>query len=804
MLGGWAWLLADLPDIDHLEEGLQTPSMRITDRHGRLLYEVLSEGGGRHDPVPLDTIPLHLRQATIAVEDANFYTNPGVDFQGLLRAAWINIQGGEVISGGSTITQQVVRNLLFEPDVRTEITLRRKLREIILAYQLTQRYTKDDILALYLNQVYYGNLAYGVEAAAQTYFGRPVSDLDLAECALLAGLPQAPALYDPLANPEAAHERQSVVLDLMAARGYITAEDAEAARREPLHFAAAPFPIEAPHFVMAVYAQLPGVVPPEVLYAGGLEVRTTLDLDWQHSAEAIAARHLDYLNTARPGEPPHNAHDAALVALDPHTGEVLAMLGSPDYFDPEISGAINMALAPRQPGSSIKPITYAAAFDPTRPAPWTAATMILDVHTGFITAEGYSYAPVNYDRREHGPVLVREALASSYNIPAVAALNEVGVDTMIHLALRMGVSTLNDDEDVDLSITLGGGEVRLLELTAAYGAFANGGRVVHPTLILDVRDADGALIYRAPPGLGEQVLDERVAWLITDILSDNLARAPTFTQHSALQIGRPAAAKTGTTTDYRDNWTIGYTPDLVVGVWVGNADQSSMAASTGAIGASPIWHRFMRSVLQGQPEHDFERPPDMVQVEVCALSGLLPTPDCPYTRTEWFIPGTEPTEYDTIYRRVVVDGLTGLPADSTTPPGRQESRLYLDLPPQAHEWAREQGLPLLADLEGALSETPSPETALHIVSPDPNTVYRITPEIPLDSQRLRFVAVGPTGAHDVTILLDGEPLATCAGPPFETWWVLAVGEHRLWAEGFGANGEPLTSAQVTFWVNPPQ
>jgi 1A family penicillin-binding protein len=804
VLGGYLWLVADLPDIDRLDEGLQIPSVRITDRNGRLLYEVLSEGGGRHDPVALEDIPLHLQQATIAVEDANFYTNPGVDLRGVLRAMWINIRGGEVLSGGSTITQQVVRTLLFDPDVRTEISLRRKLREIILAYQLTQQLTKDEILALYLNQTYYGNLAYGAEAAAQTYFGRPVSDLDLAECALLAGLPQAPAVYDPLTNPEAAQERQSVVLDLMVAHGYITAEEADAARREPLSFAAAPFPIEAPHFVMAVYAQLPELIPQEALYAGGLEARTTLDLDWQHAAENIAARHLDYLNTARPGQAPQNVHDVALVALDPHTGQVLAMLGSPDYFDPQISGAINMALAPRQPGSTLKPITYAAAFDPTRPAPWTAATMILDVHTGFITHQGFSYAPVNYDRREHGPVLAREALASSYNIPAVIALQDVGVDTMVNLAQRLGVDTLDDDPDVDLSVTLGGGEVRLLDLTAAYGAFANGGRVVHPTLVLDVRDADGDVIYQSPSGLGEQVIDECVAWLITDILSDNLARAPTFTQHSALQIGRPAAAKTGTTTDFRDNWTVGYTPNLVVGVWVGNANRSPMTASTGAIGAAPIWHQFMRQVLQGQPELTFERPADMVQVEVCALSGLLPTPDCPYTRTEWFIPGTEPTEYDTLYRRVVIDRLTGLPADSSTPPERQEARVVLDLPPQAQEWARTQGLPLLADLQGASPGGTQQESGLRMISPDPNTVYRITAEIPLESQRLRFVAVGPAGARDVTLLLDGEPLATCAAPPFEAWWTLAVGEHQVWAEGSGADGEPLSSPPVTFWVNPPE
>jgi membrane peptidoglycan carboxypeptidase len=404
---GWLWLFGDLPALDSLPARLHTPSVRIVDRNGRLLYEALDEQGGRHAVVPLEAIPLACRQAAIATEDRRFYSHPGVDLQGILRAAWINLRGGEALAGGSTITQQVARNLLLDQAERGERSLRRKLREALLAWRLTRHFTKDEILALYLNQTYYGGMAYGLEAAAQTFFGRPAAQLDLAECALLAGLPQAPALYNPYTNLEAARARQSIVLRLMEQDGYITAEQRRLAEREPLALAEKPYPIEAPHFVMMVRAELDRQFSPEQIYQrGGLVVRTTLDLDWQKLAEAAVARHLEQLQRSEDGLG-HNVHNAALVALHPRSGEVLALVGSPDYFDGAHGGAINMALAPRQPGSAIKPLVYAAALDPTAPGGgWTAATMLLDVSTSFTTSEGKAYIPANYDLREHGPVLL--------------------------------------------------------------------------------------------------------------------------------------------------------------------------------------------------------------------------------------------------------------------------------------------------------------------------------------------------------------------------------------------------------------
>ncbi|MEP7359467.1 MAG: transglycosylase domain-containing protein, partial [Anaerolineales bacterium] len=564
----------------------------------------------------------------------------------------------------STITQQVARNMLLDPQERATRTLTRKLRESILAWRLGRAYSKDDLLALYLNQTYYGHLAYGVEAAARTYFGKSVRDLDLAESALLAGLPQAPSVYDPLLFPEAAGARQAVVLDLMAKQGAITAEAARQAKAETLQWTSAAFPIEAPHFVFYVWNLLEQKYGPDVLYSG-LTVVTTLDLDLNRAAQDIARRRLADL--ANPLKAPANATDAALVALDPHTGQVLAMLGSPDYFNAPIAGAINLAVSPRQPGSAIKPITYAAAFSPefcaaASPAagcPWTPATMILDVRTAFTTKEGFSYVPQNYDRNYHGPVSARAALAGSLNLPAVLTLDHIGIPTLLSLAGRMGLTTLSDADRIGLALTLGGGEVRLLDLTAAYAILANGGRRVEPVAVLKITRANGQVVeqWRAPTA--ERVLDERVAFLITDILADNTARAATFGFNSVLQIGVPAAAKTGTTTDYRDNWALGYTPDLVAGVWVGNTNNTPMINLSGVSGAGPIWHDFMRTALAGKPQSDFSAPPGLVRAEVCVPSGLLPTPLCPRTRAEWFLDGTVPTLPDNLYQSFRLDTRTG-------------------------------------------------------------------------------------------------------------------------------------------------
>lgn len=800
VLGGgtYFWLLRDIPNPNDIPEYLNTPSIRIIDRNGILLYESLVGGGGRHSVLPITAIPLALRQATIATEDSNFYQHPGVDITGIMRAFWINLRGGETLAGGSTITQQVARNLFLEPEERYQRSLRRKLRESLLAWQLARRYTKDEILAFYLNQTYYGGLAYGVEAAAQTFFGKAASELDLAESALIAGLPQAPSFYDPLIDPATAKERQQVVLSLMEKDGYISSEERQLAEREILIFETAPYPMEAPHFVLWVRAMLDDLLAPEQLEQS-ITARTTLDLDWQHHAEEIMRRQIENLQYEQSG-PGYNVNNAALIALHPATGEILAMVGSPDYFDAEHSGAVNMAITPRQPGSALKPLVYAAAFDPTLPNSYTPATMILDVSTTFTTHEEAAYTPHNYDGLEHGPVSAREALASSLNIPAVIALDFVGLETFSGVTADFGITTLGNPEAYDLSIALGGGEVSLLELSAAYAVFANGGSRVDSISILDIQDNEGNILYQAESPSSIQVLDERVAWLISDILSDNDARVLGFSRNSTLKIDRPAAVKTGTTSNFHDNWTVGYNPSLVVGVWVGNTNHEPMRDITGLTGAAPIWHKFTRTVLSGQSEESFVQPEGLVQTEVCALSGLLPSEACPYRRLEWFIEGTQPEERDTFYRMVEINAATGFLATENTLPEDRITQTVLDLPPEAQPWARSQGLILLSDVINSQTEMGT-EAALRIVHPGDHAVYVISPNIPADVQQLHIQAVSQGEFDHVSVWLDGEVIAELSQAPYEVWWTLSEGKHQVWATAITLEGVKTNSQIVEFDVN---
>lgn len=839
--GLWRWLAVDLPSPDRLYERASAPSTRIFDREGRLLYEILDPHGGSHTPVALSAVPRACVEATIATEDASFYQNPGVDIWSIVRALWINLRGGEVLSGGSTITQQIARNLLLMPEERRQVTLERKLREAILAWRLARIYSKEDILTLYLNESYYGNLAYGIEAAARTYFAKSAVELDVAECAMLAGLPQSPARYNPLENPGTARERQGVVLGLMVKHGYLAPQEADLAAREELGFASAAFPIQAPHFVMYVRGQLERQLGLEAIYTRGLRVHTTLDLDAHNAVQRILNYRLERLADTRDGQPPRNVRNAAAVALDPVTGHVLAMVGSPNYFDPRIDGAVNATVATRQPGSSIKPITYAAAMDPARPAPLTPATMVVDVRTAFVTREGGPYVPQNYDRQWRGPVLLRQALASSYNPVAVKVLDYVGVDTVIALARQMGISTFDDASRFGLALTLGGGEVRLLELTGAYAAFATGGYRVEPVTITRIEDAAGQVLKVAPDSPGVRVLDERVAFLISDILSDNMARASTFGEGSPLQLSRPAAAKTGTTTDWRDNWTMGYTPDLVVGVWAGNADNQPMRHVSGVTGAAPIWHDIMEELLKGRPAHPFTRPDGLVRVTVCADSGLLPsmpaageavaslvpqhgapatevrrlTP-CPRTIDEFFIEGTEPTRPDEWHWLYRLDARNGLLAGPDCPSQQVAYRRFTLYPAEAAEWARKQGMARPPDQYSPLcpasglatsedSQTPEvreTQYPLVMTGPDQGARYRLSSEIPRTSQRL-LVRVRPADGvalRQVTLLADGQELATVDHPPYQTSWTMQPGQHSFAAVGMDERGGELRSNEVTVEV----
>jgi len=851
------WLTVDLPSPSQLYERTAAPSTRIYDRHGWLLYEILDPHGGAHSPIPLAEVPLACINATIATEDASFYNNPGVDGWAIVRALWINLRGGEILSGGSTITQQLARNLLLSPEERTEISLERKLREAVLAWRLARTYSKDEILTLYLNETYYGNLAYGIEAAVRTYFAKSAAELDLAECALLAGLPQSPALYNPLENPEAAQARQSVVLGLMVKHGFMAQQEADLAAQEKLSFASVPFPIEAPHFVMHVRGQLEREFGLEAIYTQGLQVYTTLDLDAQNAAQRFVRYRLAQLGGTvgdrpqqggdRPqrgveGQPSRNVRNAAVVVMDPRTGKVLAMVGSPDYFDPRIDGAVNGTVATRQPGSSIKPITYAAAFDPKlqTPNPLTAAMVMMDMRTAFVTREGDPYVPQNYDQRWRGPVLLREALASSYNLVAVKVLDHVGIEEMAALARSMGITTFNDVDRFGLALTLGGGEVRLLELTAVYGAFANGGYRVEPVTITRVEDSHGRVLKVWGGAPGPRVMDERVAYLITDILSDDFARAPTFGEGSVLRLSRPAAVKTGTTTDWRDNWTVGYTPDLVVGVWTGNADNEPMQHVSGVVGAAPIWHDVMETLLKGRPVREFVEPPGMVRVEVCADSGAQPSTvsrqslagsteqeagkqpaRCPRTITELFVESTEPTWTDDWHWLYTLDTRNGLLAGPGCPYEFTTQKRYTLYPAEAQEWVWQQGVPQPPEAHsplcpGVQTADDRPQTdnepisysllptpySLILTSPDQGSRYRLSPEIPQSVQQILVAARPVDGVvlRQVTLLADGRTLATLTHPPYQALWSMAVGTHVFTAVGVDAGGDKVEGNRVTIEV----
>ncbi|CAG0973520.1 penicillin-binding protein 1C [Anaerolineales bacterium] len=769
------YLFYDLPSIDDIPQGLNQPSVKITDRSGRLLYEILPTEGGRNATLSAENLPQCMKDATVAVEDKTFYQNPGVDIVGIIRAVWINLRGGETLSGGSTITQQVARTLLLA-DEKSERTIRRKLREAVLAWQLTRAYSKDEILALYLNQIYYGGMAYGIEAASQTYFGKPASDLLLPECALLAGLPQTPGIYNPFTNPDLALERQKVVLGLMENNGFITPAQRVDAENAPLGYNPAPYPIEAPHFIWMVKDQLDELFSSGGLNpSGSLVIRTTLDLNMQQLTEEIIQRRIAAFKP-QPGELNRNVNNAALVVIHPQTGEILVLVGSADYFDASIYGALNMATARRQSGSAFKPIIYAAVLDPNQLQPMTAASTLMDVAHTFTTKDGQPYKPVNYDGRSHGFVSVRESLASSLNVPAVLTLQTVGIEKVIALANRLGVHSLDTPRNYDLSLALGGGQMSLLELSRAYAALANDGKYTGTLSILEIRDADGNLLYEPETKPAQQIIDPRVAWLISDILSDDQSRQTGFGLNSVLKIDRTAAVKTGTTTNFHDNWTVGYTPDLLVGVWVGNSNYQAMHNVTGLTGAAPIWAETMRSILQGRPDKPFTQPDGLIQFEVCDLSGLVPTPACQHTKTEWFISGTQPTTPDTFYQ--------------FSPTGE----IVLDLPIEARDWAKSQGLPILDDSNAA--------GGLTLTSPTDNATYKITPDLDLSAQQLALSTLTGTDFTQVTFFVDGSALETFSAPPAscQTWWTLSLGTHQFWAEGVTTNGETVKSNVVTVTV----
>ncbi len=669
---------SDLPDPQQIREYRNFETTRIYARDGTtLLYELVGPDAGRRTPVSFEQIPLILRQATVAVEDAGFYENPGVDLFGIVRAAWQNYQSGEIVSGASTITQQLVRSILLDPTERNERSYERKLREAILAYRVSQEYSKDQILSLYLNEVYYGAQAYGVEAAAQTYFGKHVWELNDAEATLIAGLPQSPTTYNPFENLSAAQARQQVTLNLMVQAGYLSPAQVEVIAATPITLNPPQTNMLAPHFAFYVRDILEQRYGPDLLYRAGLRVVTSLDMGWQNTAQQVVQQRVAELHD-------RNVSNAGVIILTPD-GQILAMVGSVDYNAPD--GQVNVTLARRQPGSALKPFVYALALQ----RGWTPATIMWDVPSEWRMPDGAIYAPRNYDDKFHGPLSLRMSLANSLNIPAVKALEFVGVSNFVEFMSRLGITTFDDPSRYGLAMALGSNEVRLLELTGAYNGLRNGGYATPPVAILKVTNSRGAVLERWSPQPGPALLgpsSPAIAYLISHILSDNQARWFMFGRNNVLELpDMIAAAKTGTSNDWRDSWALGYTSDVTIGVWVGNNDSSPMAEVAGSNGAGLIWRDLMLAYHQDRPTQPFNRPPTVEEALVCADTGGRAGEACPHPISELFVAGTAPTNEDVVYQMVRVGGDGTCLAQPYTPADQVREVQYAIYPPEFREWA---------------------------------------------------------------------------------------------------------------------
>lgn len=637
------WYGRDLPTPGKLVTSKYKDATRIMDRKGELLYSVFQDENRTY--IKLSEIPKDLQKATIAIEDQDFYRNNGFSPAAYLRVARDALLG-RGLTGGSTITQQLVKNVLLT----SERSLPRKIKELILAIQVNQKYSKDEILEMYLNNIPYGGTAVGVEAASQQYFGKKAKSLNLAESAFLAGLPQSPSRYAPFTGGKSYIGRTEAVLKQMVANSYITKQQADGALKEitKYKFTERDEAIKAPHFVMYVREVLGRQFGENAVTSGALQVTTSLDYDIQEKAEKIVKDEVDDLKSYKVG------NGAAIVA-DPKTGEILSMVGSKDYFDRDNEGNFNVATSNnRQPGSSLKPVIYAAAFEKG----YTPATLLMDTKTEFPTGELANpyFNPVNYDGKYRGPVQIRFALGNSLNIPAVKTQAKIGTESILKKGYEMGITnwepTTKNKQSVGLSLVLGGRETSLLDEVTAYSVFANKGIKQEPISILKVTDAKGKVLYEHKKTSGKKVLSEEVAFLISHILLDNNARADAFGTGSFLVIpGKTVSVKTGTTDEKRDNWTIGYTPSYVVGVWVGNNDNSPMnsAIASGVTGASPIWNKIMKEVLKGKSDEQFSVPSQVVSLQIDSLTGGLPHGGGA-TRSEYFIKGTEPTAESPIYK----------------------------------------------------------------------------------------------------------------------------------------------------------
>lgn len=760
------WYIKDLPNPERLLAQGPAQSTKIYDRTGRvLLYQI---GDEKRSVVSLDQLPAHARWATLVAEDADFYNHPGIDVTGIVRAAWRDITSRSFEQGGSTITQQFVKNALLSP----EKTISRKFKEMILSIWVETRYSKDQIFGFYLNQIPYGGNTYGIEQASRIFFGKSASDLTIAQAALLASLPQRPNYLSPYGNHKnELTARKNMILDKMAHSGYIAPAQKEEAKKETLIFrGSVGGSLLAPHFVMYIKEYLEKTYGSEVVERGGLEVITTIDMRIQKKAEESV------FAIAKKNEKQRRAKNAALVALDPKTGQVLAMVGSRDWFEDSIDGKVNVALRLRQPGSSFKPIAYAKLFEDG----FDPGSLLLDLRTTFKTRDGQPYTPINFDGRYHGLLTVRQALAQSINVAAVKALYLSGIDNVVGLAKKMGVGTI-DSRRVDLAVVLGGAEVRLLDLTGAYSVFANNGVFNKPRAILRVRDNQGMVLeeFKNNP---EKVLKPEVTRLITSILSDNNARAPIFGLSSPIYVpGVPSAVKTGTTSDFRDGWTMGYTPNLVVGVWAGNNDNSPTYQGEGAFIAGPIWHSVVKYAASTYPSEFGGSFPPLLPHAVLKkpmANGVL-----------------------ILEKEILVDKTTGQPSSFGTPVSDQEKRIQREVHSELY-YIRPRD-PQLGAWEGPVKQWAATKTDLNLSSSPPpqknDTPLAPPPKVPptitllnlkegqeIDpSFSLQFAFNGVLPIKQIDVFLDDQLLTSVnESPAILDLLKFSEGEHIMKIRGF--------------------
>jgi penicillin-binding protein 1C len=747
----------------------QRTSVRIVDRGGRLLAELRTPNGELSAPVSLDQVSPWVVPALLAAEDARFFEHPGADPIAMARAFGQLVREGHVVSGASTLTQQLARTV--SPRPRTALG---KLGEIVTALRIERSLDKRKILEEYLGRVEFGPNLRGIDAASRHYFDKPARALDLSEAAALVSIPRGPTLYDPKRGGERLERRRLRVLSRMSERGLADERSIELARETPIRIVRGERPFGAEHLVAAIRSG--GIGPGAGGFAAERVIETTLDAGLQRSVLEATERASERLAG-------HRASAAAVVVLENDTGDVLAYVGAMDFHDAKAFGQNDGVRALRQPGSTLKPFVYAAAMQEIG---LTAASLLPDIELSLPTEKGV-FSPKNYDRRAHGPVLVREALASSLNVPAVVVANRLGVERALGALRESGFDSLaKGPREYGVGLALGDGEVRLLELARAYAMLARGGTLVRERVIRGSIDAKGSA-HPVSPAKPKRVLDSRIAAVITDVLADPAARSSAFGRGNALELPFPVAVKTGTSKGYRDNWTVGYTREVTVGVWVGNFDGSPMVRSSGITGAGPLFRDVMVAAMVGREPRPLVDRTGLVEVEVCALSGTLPGADCPHRRRELFASSSTPHEHCAMHERVAVDPENGLRAGPTC--RGAERRVFERYPAQFVAWASEAKRPIAPErfsprCPGSLT---SAEKAPHIAFPVDGAKFHLDAES--RKQEIVFSARAAEGSA-VRFVLNGRAVGS-ARAPFRLAWGLERGTHRLEAFVGEERSEPV-------------